>query len=470
MSSLTLSLYYYDVVEKQRRSDLMFKRKSVLAMFIVIALLLAACSSNTNKGSSSSSEVKPSPSASASPSASEKPKNVELRMAWWGSQERHDKTLAAIELFEKSNPHIKITAEYSGFDGYFDKLNTQIAAGNAPDLIQMGGNVKEYADRNALLDLKPYVGNIIHLEDFNENFVNEATFDGKFYGVTLGVSGTGLLYNISMFNKAGIPIPDKNWTYDDFKSITTEISQKLGKGFYGSYDLSGDSSSLGNYLGSSGKELYRNGELKFDKQDMTNWFSMWDELRKAGAIVPAQVQVANDPSAVDKSLIVKGQVAIQSASASQIFGYQEVTEDQLGLLTSPYGSVNNGVAPPVSGQFITSYADTKYPEEVATFINFMVNDPEAATILSNTRGVPPSAKIRDQLAQQSTPVDKVLYDFISLSSDLASNEPFEHFPLDNEFIELLKLTSEKIAFGASTVEQAVNEFMTEMGKLLAKTK
>src|SRR5690606_29976892 len=112
---------------------------------------------------------------------------IELRMAWWGSDARHEKALQAIELFEKQNLNIKITAEYSGFDGYFDKLNTQIAAGNAPDLIQMGGNIKEYVDKNALLDLQPYVGSILRQDDFGEGLIKKATFDGKFYGVTLGV-------------------------------------------------------------------------------------------------------------------------------------------------------------------------------------------------------------------------------------------------------------------------------------------
>src|SRR5690606_11617503 len=114
-------------------------------------------------------------------------------------------------------------------------------------------------------------------------------------------------------------VPDLNWTYEDFKQMASEISTKLGKGYYGSYDLSSDAATLGSYLGSVGKELYRDGALHFDRQDMVNWFTMWEELRKAGAIVPADLQVSSPPSAVDKSLIVKGQVAMQSAAASQIY-------------------------------------------------------------------------------------------------------------------------------------------------------
>ncbi|WP_158602192.1 ABC transporter substrate-binding protein [Cohnella endophytica] len=442
----------------------MLNRKAITASMLSAVLLLSACSKgNNDAGTDSASQ----PAGNASAPAGKK---VELRMSWWGSDERHERTQKAIELFEQKNPGITITGEYSGFDGYMDKLNTQIAAGNAPDLIQMGGNIKEYVDKNALLDLKPYVGGILNLDDFNEGLVKSATFNDKLYGVTLGVSSSSLLYNASMFEKAGVALPTDQWTYEDFKSSAIEIAAKLGKGHYGSYDLSSDVATLASYLGGVGKELYRDGDRRFEKQDIVGWFAIWDELRKAGAIVPADVQVANPPTAVDKSLLVNGQVAIQGASASQIFGFQELTQDRLALALFPNGPAGSGMVQPISGQYLTAYEGTEHPEEVAKFINFFVNDPEAGVILGSTRGVPPSGKIRDTLAAQSTPVDKVLYDYISLVSDTAPPVVYQQFPLDNEFTKLLQVTSEKIAFKAKSIDSAVDEFMTEVDKLLLKAK
>ncbi|WP_168735454.1 ABC transporter substrate-binding protein [Cohnella fermenti] len=443
-------------------------RKIVSLTMLSSFLVLAACGGNGNDNSNSGASASPSAGASSSASASQPAKKVELRMAWWGSEERHEKTLKAIELFEQNNPGITITGEYSGFDGYFDKLNTQIAAGNAPDLIQMGGNIKEYAGKNSLLDLKPYIGQTINLDDFTPSLVREATVDDKVYGVTLGVSSSALLYNASMFNKAGVAVPTEKWTYDDFKTIVQQIADKLGDGYYGSYDLSSDSATLASYLGSVGKELYRDGAIHFDKQDMVNWFTLWSDLRKSGAVVPAETQVANPPTAVDKSLIVQGKVAIQSASASQISGFQALTQDQLGLITFPNGTAGSGMVPPISGQFITAYSGTKHSEEVAKFMDFLVNDPEAGAILGSTRGVPPSAKIRDSLAASTTATDKVLYDYISLVSEVAPDVDYQQFPVDTEFTKLLQLTSEKISFDVASIDSAVDEFMSEVNKLLAK--
>lgn len=36
----------------------------------------------------------------------------------------------------EKNPHVIIEAEYSGFSGYYQKLVTQLASGNAPDVFQ----------------------------------------------------------------------------------------------------------------------------------------------------------------------------------------------------------------------------------------------------------------------------------------------------------------------------------------------
>lgn len=72
-------------------------------------------------------------------------------MTQWGGQERHDRTLKVIKMYEAQNPNVKIVAEYFGFDGYFVKLTTQFATGNAPDIIQYGGNLNNFVGRGVVI-------------------------------------------------------------------------------------------------------------------------------------------------------------------------------------------------------------------------------------------------------------------------------------------------------------------------------
>ena len=79
---------------------------------------------------------------------------VTLRFSWWGGDSRAAATLEAIELYESLNPNVKIEAEYSAFSGYYQKLITQLASGNAPDLYQVdqGWVAELHARGNAFAD------------------------------------------------------------------------------------------------------------------------------------------------------------------------------------------------------------------------------------------------------------------------------------------------------------------------------
>ncbi len=63
--------------------------------------------------------------------------NIELRFAWWGGNDRHEATLAAIKLFEAQNPGVTVKGEYMGWDGYLERLTTQIGSGSEPDIMQI---------------------------------------------------------------------------------------------------------------------------------------------------------------------------------------------------------------------------------------------------------------------------------------------------------------------------------------------
>ena len=84
---------------------------------------------------------------------------IELQMTWWGSQARHDRTIAVIEMYEAANPEIDIVYEFANFNDYWTKLGTQVAGGNALDIMQTDYRyIVEYAKRNAIAPLDDFVG------------------------------------------------------------------------------------------------------------------------------------------------------------------------------------------------------------------------------------------------------------------------------------------------------------------------
>ena len=82
-------------------------------------------------------------------------KPVTLRFTWWGNDARTAATQEVIAAFEKEYPNITIEPQFTDWAGYWDKLATETAANDTPDIIQMDEKyIATYGDRGALLDLK----------------------------------------------------------------------------------------------------------------------------------------------------------------------------------------------------------------------------------------------------------------------------------------------------------------------------
>ena len=424
----------------------------LLTLFLVA--LVAACGTDNNEEAAKDSTNN---EESTTEEASED--QITLRVAWWGGQERHDRTLQVIEMYEEQNPHVKIEPEYSGFDGYFDKLNTQLAAGNAPDIIQFGGNLNDFVMRDVILPLDDYIGNELDIGLHDESMIDSATFDGSFYGVTLGTTAWGVLVNKTLFEEAGIAMPSKEWTWEEFKELTPQLTENLD-GTYGTGDFREDG--FGVFLAQRDKFTYKDGEVQFEVQDVKDWFNLWKELRESGGAAIPEVQVAASQTP-EQSLIVQRDVVMESIASNQYSAYTSATEDEFELYPFPYNSDTgkNGISLRPS-QYFAVYKETEHAEEAAKFLDFFVNNTEATEVLGNERGAPVNAEVRENLIENANEVDAAIYDYISLISE-TSDAPFiPNMPGYNENTQLFTETSQIIYYEQKTVDEASEDYYEEL--------
>jgi multiple sugar transport system substrate-binding protein len=433
------------------------KRKWALMISLTtIASMLTAC---TPGGGASTS----APQGNAASDTNK----VDLRMTWWGSQVRHDATLKVIELFEKKHPNIKISGEFLGSEGYWDKLNTQIAGGNPPDLIQLGNNYPDYVARNAILDLNPYLNKEINVADFEKATVDSGVMDGKLYGIVLGTNAFGVAYNTELIKKSGLQPPTGNWTWDDFGKYAQDVSKSLGKGYYGAVDESKLSLYLNYKARQNNKTLYKDGKMGLGTEELTSWLTTWEQYRKSGSVPPAEITSAYTEQP-ENSSFVEGKTAMHLIWSNQINAYQKAMKDEIHIVLPPNGG--QGAAQGLwlqPSQFMSVSAKSKHPKEAAMFINFMVNDPEAAMVLGSERGVPGSSKIREALKEKASPVDKKMYDYIDLAAK-NSRMLDRELPNIKEFDSTIVNVSQKVAFGKQSIPDAAKELSEAIEKAINK--
>ncbi|GAA0299884.1 multiple sugar transport system substrate-binding protein [Gracilibacillus halotolerans] len=432
-------------------------RKTLLfvLMLLLTAFLVACGSDSDDAASDSNSESSGKETASQDSSEDE----ITLRVAWWGGQERHDRTLQVIEMYEEQNPHVTIEPEYSGFDGYFDKLNTQLAAGNAPDVIQFGGNLNDFVLRDVILPLDDFVGNELDISLHDESMIDSATFDESFYGVTLGTTAWGVLINKTLFEEAGIAMPSKEWTWEEFQELTPQLTENLD-GTYGAGDFREDG--FGVFLAQRDKFTYKDGEVQFEPEDVKDWFNLWKDLRESGGAAIPEVQVAASQTP-EQSLIVQRDVVMESIASNQYSAYTGATEDEFELYPFPYNSETgkNGISLRPS-QYFAVYKDSPHAAEAAKFLDFFVNNTEATEVLGNERGAPVNSEVRDNLIANANETDAAIYDYISLISE-TSDAPFiPNMPGYNENTQLFTETSQIIYYDQKTVDQAAEDYYEEL--------
>lgn len=149
--------------------------------------------------------------------------------SWVGGGEAYQ-TLAA--KFNELYPNITIEFQDVPFEELRTKLLTQVAANNPPDVAYMSsGDVGAFAQRNALVDLDPYMelSNAVSRDDYVEPFLNATLVEGKVYGLPITAETTGLFYRTDLFEAAGIDpnAPPKTWAeFQDYAERLTDPDKK----------------------------------------------------------------------------------------------------------------------------------------------------------------------------------------------------------------------------------------------------
>ena len=131
---------------------------------------------------------------------------TEVRISWWGSQNRHDRTIATIELYEELNPDIDIVYEFQGWGDHWTKLSTQAAGGELPDIMQHDyARIEEWVANGLLTPLDSYIEDgAIDTMNIADSSLAGGMVDGQMYGINLGNNSEVFTLDTDAFEAAGL--------------------------------------------------------------------------------------------------------------------------------------------------------------------------------------------------------------------------------------------------------------------------
>jgi multiple sugar transport system substrate-binding protein len=385
--------------------------------------------------------------------------DVELRFAWWGSDTRHTQTQEIIDAFEEQNPGITVVGEYGDFGGYWDKLATQTASNDSPDIIQMDEKyLREYADNGALMDLSG-----MDFADIEESIVESGRTEDGLFGIATGINAMAMMTNPDILEDAGVEMPDDTtWTWDDFADVSREVAENTDSYGFGSPNEPG---SFQIWLRQNGKELTNaDGSLGFEAADAAEYYGMLLDMMKDGALPQASVITEDQSPGPDQSLTGKGEAAMGMWWSNQLAALNASSGAELVPLRFPSvaGSADEAHLFHKSAMYMSGSARTEHPEEVEAFIDFMVNSEEAGLINLADRGLPANSTVREAVIPELSEADALAAEYVqAIEPELGAAMPIP--PLGFSALqEILYRYELDVLFERTTPEEAGERAIAEM--------
>lgn len=358
-----------------------FKKVVALCLACTMVLSLAAC------GKKDSSSKKDDVTTTEEGSADQ----VTIKLSWWGGDERHTATIAAVNKFMEKNPDVKVEMDYGAWSGWEDKMSTAFYSNTAADVNQINWNwISSFSsDGKAFLDLNE-VKDTLDLTQFSQDALDQCKIGDSLQAVPVAMTGRIFYFNKSTFDKAGIEIPT---SLESLKAAGQTFKDKLGDDYYplvlGEYDRM---ILMIYYLESVyGKNWVENGTLNYTNEEIQTGIEFIQSLEDAHVTPSIQTILGDGAESLDKNpKWMDGTYAgifEWDSSASKFKGaLNEGQEFVVGDYFADMGEFQGGFSK-VSSAFAIS-KNTKYPEQCARLINFLLNEEEGVALMESQRGIP----------------------------------------------------------------------------------
>jgi multiple sugar transport system substrate-binding protein len=216
-----------------------------LSLLIALSMLLAACGGGTTQPVSPDAPAADQPAADAPAADQPAASGEKTKVRWFvglgaGSDEgTFAGQQAVVDEFNASQDKIELVLEIVDNDAAYDTLATQIAAGNAPDIVGPVGIRGRDSFKGAWLDLQPFIDkNNYDLSDYDQALVEfyQVKEEGQL-GIPFAIFPSFIMYNADLFDEAGLPYPpseygqpyvDENGVSQEWNMDTLrEVSMKL---------------------------------------------------------------------------------------------------------------------------------------------------------------------------------------------------------------------------------------------------
>ncbi len=295
--------------------------------------------------------------------------------------------------FESENPGVKVRIEQLTWDNGRDKITAAVAAGQPPDLCELGST---YMPRFlAAGSLSDWSAGVADQRDRLRGW-ELCTVGDAIYGMPWVLGTRALFWNKSLFARAGLDTTKAPETWDDVRRAAARI-QKLGGGVHGYGVSAGDRQKLFKkfmpYAWGNGGEILSAGldSARFDSPENVQALEFYLSLRAVGTI-GMQDQLDRE--------FKEGRLGLQISGAWLLKQIEkEVPGLRYGVALVPRPAPDRGThASFAGGEVLVSFTGSRRKELALRLARFLVQPENALALAQAAQSVQPATIGADTLA------------------------------------------------------------------------
>ncbi len=397
-------------------------------------------------------------------SAKEDAKPVEVTVMTWNSGFHIEVDNALVDKFMEANPNIKLEL-MSVPQGYDDKVLTAHAAGNTPDGLLMW-NTPMYVEAGIVEELSPY----IERDNFDMSIYLPvlkawAEYKGGIYGLPKDYTPRGIYYNKNVFDDAGVPYPEKGWTFDDFKETVKKINNNKNgaEARYGYVAIPGHTYAMQGYIWSNGGDLCSPDGTQasgyIDSPAVVEVVQWYKELYN----MSIQTGTTDAYQNLGQNEFQTGIVGMMDNGSWPISVFKNDTSLNFGIAPPPVPKKGMNISPVIHSATFSMFAKGKEKDAVWEYIKFCGGEAGARNQEETLYSLGAIPKVSLQTGVLDDPYLGAMYDIGNQAAmvPVFTRNP-KWFEADAEFQTAL----EKIFITGADIQTTLTEAAKKMDKIL----
>jgi multiple sugar transport system substrate-binding protein len=450
--------------------------RRLVVLTAAFALVATACGSTATPSPSASAVVPPSAAAStsapASATASPAPSDAgytgpaaTISYSIWGDPSEVKNQQAIVDAFHVANPKITVKVTVSDWNTYWDKLQTGIAGGDAPDVFAMDGPLfPDYQSRDVLLDLKPYIDksgyDLTQLAD--QAVADFTTAGGGQFGLPRDLNVIALFYNKKMFDAAGIAYPDDTWDWNKLIDVGKQLTLKAANGKVSQWGFFTETSDMENCWS---ELVWENGGEIISPDHKT---SLVGSDQAVAGIQLLQDIIWKDKIMPDAATwpTDSGDAFEQGKAAMEVDGSWLVATDinaglDFGIAPLPKGPAGRVTSINPTGAVV--YKGTKNPDAAWEFVKYLASPAAQTKLMELKASLPANKSVLSGPFSTSFDGAKVLADAIAYAHIKPSFKGY------NDWTTALQTELDANVFTtpSKTARQAIDAVLAKLDSILA---